>query len=218
MSGWLLLALGVLLVLGYVKGLHDTPTAKDLVAIDGVPENVSVSQVTGRRGDIHLYLHFTVNGNEFVYGDQERPRYEEIVATVKARQPVKAWTANRWLLFGNERELWKLETAQGVVLPFAVSSGQQQKDQAFLLLGIVVCLGAGVAQLFLNFRKARVYKEWAKANPDKVAIEKPSVPQCPNCKAKVTVPPEYLGQRVVCPSCKHVYVAPIEDENTPPRT
>lgn len=211
-SAYLLLGLGVLCVLAYFKALHDVPVEKNLVALEGVPNTIWYKQVTGRRGIMYTYLHFNINGNELTYADTS-PLYEDLRSAISAGQSVKAWVAKRWLLFhGEDLVLCKLETAKRVVLPFSVSSESHEQNLSYNLLGMLVFIGGGIVQLFINFRKARLYKEWAKANPDKVPVVKSNHARCPECNAKVQIPPEFGGQNVRCPSCHAVYLAADEPE------
>lgn len=153
-----ILLLGLLgISLGVFGTLYGTTPEDELTLAEGVPDDVSVSYVTGRYGHRHYTLRFTVGGYRTEYGSAS-PHYEDVLAAVGSGDSIQVGVSTkRETVFARQGwvPLYKLSVAGRPVLSYSEVVGDSSNSSTNVLLGSGFLLWVGMVGLFFCKRGSR---------------------------------------------------------------
>jgi hypothetical protein len=159
-SVWLfcsvLLLIGLLgLGISVFSSFYGTTPEEDLTLVEGLPGDISLSEVTGRYGHKHDTLHFTIGGYRTEYGS-DAPKFQDVLAVVDGKNPIQAWVSTkRETVFARDDwvPLYKLSEDGKPVLTYSdvVTHSSDSLDSAFVVSAVILAIGAG--GLFFCYRR-----------------------------------------------------------------
>jgi hypothetical protein len=147
---WLLSVAALLLGTAFLglyafERLHGTTPENELTLVEGVPEDVALTEqaIRGRRPA--RFLKFTVGGYRTEYSEY-RPRFEGVAEAVQSGRPLRVWVSTRReTLFPRAGwvPLYKMSVDEHNVLAYADVAGEQEGGNHLFLIPAAILIAAG---------------------------------------------------------------------------